>query len=289
MECEKYLWGKEFVSKDEINIDLHDRGYTFGDGIYEVIHAYNGKLFGKKEHLDRLERSADLIELNLKCTREELDQLCDDFVEVNNITDGYIYVQVTRGDKITRNHKSPFYDDQVPVFSGFAVDGKRNKESIYAPSTAVTYDDLRGELCHVKSLNLLPNILAAHHAQKKNARKAILIRDNVVTEEKSGNVLIVKNDTIYTHPDGPHILPGITKMTIKRACEDNGISYVERTFTKEELFDADEVIVVDTGTETAAIVEIDGKKICDGNRGPWAEKIQDLYEKEIEKECGSLN
>lgn len=283
-----FMWKGEFVSQEKIDIDLFDRGYQYGDGIYEVIHVYNGKLFTKKEHIDRLFSSAEKIQLNLKMTRTEIDGLCERLVEKNKIEHGYIYIQVSRGDSILRTHGFPLYEDQNPVYSGFAVSSIRNIDKILKPSNAITFDDLRGNLCDVKSLNLIPNALAMHEAQKLGARKAILVKDGIVTEEKSGNLLMVKNGEVFTHPDGPRILPGITKMVIKEQCRNNDIIYVEKEFTIKDLFEADEVLVVDTNSECVGVNEIDGKLIGDGKRGPMTDRIQKLYEKAIILECGSL-
>lgn len=286
--CDKYLWKDALVDRAAIDIDVFDRGYQYGDGIYEVIHVYNGVLFTQKEHLDRLERSAARIEMNLKYDRAKIDTLCERLVSENGIDHGYIYIQVTRGEKRIRNHDYPVFEEQEPVYSGFAVKSERNPSKIYEPSNAITFEDLRGNLCDVKSLNLLPNALAIHAAKKQGARKAILIRDGFVTEEKSGNALVVKNGAIYSHPDGTHILPGVTKLVIKRKCLERGIPYIEEAVTVEQLFDADEVLVVDTNSETVAVNIIDGKTIGDGTRGKMAQLVQEMYEEAIIEQCGKL-
>lgn len=284
----KFLWKDKLVDRSGVEIDIFDRGYQYGDGIYEVIHVYNGVLFTEKEHLDRLERSAKRIEMNLMYEREKIEYLCEQLVAENEIKHGYIYIQVTRGEKLIRNHDYPNFADQIPVYSGFAVSNERVTSKIYEPSVAITFEDMRGSLCDVKSLNLLPNAMAIHAAKKQGARKAILIRDNYVTEEKSGNTLIVKDGKIYSHPDGNHILPGVTKLVIKRKCEKYGIPYIEKAVTVDELFAADEVLVVDTNSETVAINVIDKKQIGDGKRGRMAQLVQEIYEEAIVEECGEL-
>ena len=263
----KYLWKESFVEKENIKIDLHDRGYQFGDGIYEVVHVYNGVLFALEEHVNRLMNSAMLIELNLKHTKEEIEMFFKNLVELNQIENGYVYLQVTRGDKSLRNHGFLDYEYQQPVFSGFAHSAARDENKMKNGVESITVPDVRSLMCNVKSLNLLPNCLAKHAAQKKGVSKAILIRDNIVTEEKSGNVFIMKDGIVLTHPDGNKILPGITKKLIIGLLHEKNIPVWEKEFTREELLQADEVIVTDTNGEITPIIKIDGISIGDGKRG----------------------
>ena len=238
----KYLWKGSFVDKEDIHIDLHDRGYQFGDGIYEVTHVYNGVLFALDEHIDRLINSAAFIELNLRHTKDEIAAFCRGLVEQNHIENGYIYLQVTRGDGTLRNHGFSMYEEQQPVFCGFAQSSTRSEEKMVKGADAITVEDRRSLMCNVKSLNLLPNCLAKHAAQKKGVSKAIMVRDNIVTEEKSGNIFIVKDGIVLTHPNGGKILPGITKQLIIELLHQHNIPVWEKEFSEEELLHADEVI-----------------------------------------------
>lgn len=284
----KFLWKDQIVDRNQVAIDIFDRGYNFGDGIYEVIHIYNGRLFTCREHLERLFNSAARIELNLGKSFEQVNELVNKLVQVNEVDHGHLYLQITRGDNDLRWHGFRFYADQEAVFHAYTVKYPRNTVKIETPVNAITTEDLRGSMCDVKSLNLLPNVLAMHQAQKQNAQMAILVHDNIVTEEKSNNVIIVKDGILYTHPDGKHILPGITKLVIKRICRQAGIPYIEKPVTLEELYSADEVLTVSTNAEVVSIKSIDNQPIGNADRGEVARRIQELYEDEIVKSCGGI-
>lgn len=285
----KYLWKESYVDEKDIHIDLHDRGYQFGDGIYEVTHVYNGVLFALDDHVERLMNSAAMIEMNLRHTEEDIKMFFEKLVALNHIDNGYVYLQVTRGDGSLRNHGFLNFEDQHPVFSGFAISTVRSEEKMVKGADAITVEDRRSLMCNVKSLNLLPNCLAKHAAQKRHVSKALMVRDGIVTEEKSGNIFIVKDGIALTHPDGNKILPGITKKHILKLMRDANMPVWEKEFSEDELLQADEVMVTDTNSEIVPIIEINGQKIGSGTRGPITKKIQDAYKSLIIEKCGKLS
>ncbi|MEO1768643.1 D-amino-acid transaminase [Candidatus Enterococcus ferrettii] len=284
-----YIWKGNIVQKEAIQINLQDRGYQFGDGLYEVVKIYNGKFFTLDEHLERMQRGAAEIYMNLSYSLDELKLLLHELKEKNKVMNGYVYFQITRGDEKLRNHGFDFYQEQKPVLSGFTVENRRNLKLYEQGVTGIAVPDKRWLMCQVKSLNLLANAVAKHLAQMRGVSKAVLVRDGIVTEEKSGNVLMIKDGIIYSHPEGEKILSGITKLIIRRICLENSIPYIERPFTLEELYAADEVLVTDTNSECASLVELDGKTIGEGRPGSLAKKIQSLYEQEVIKQCGALD
>lgn len=284
----KYLWKEQFVDEKDIKIDLQDRGYQFGDGIYEVVHIYNGKLFALQDHVERLQRSAALIEMNLTKSTDELCEMFQKLANLNDVKNGYVYVQVTRGDGCLRNHGFKFYEEQSPVYSGFAISSPINRTKMEKGTDAITVEDRRSLMCNVKSLNLLPNCLAKHVAQKAGVSKALMVRDGIVTEEKSGNILIVKDGKVLTHPDSCKILPGITKKYILKALKDLAIPYEEKEFSEWEMLQADEVMVTDTNSEIVPVIEINNQKIGDGTRGSITKKIQKAYVLMVEEQCGII-
>jgi len=284
----KYLWKKEIVNKEEINIDLHDRGYQFGDGLYEVIFVYNGKLFTATEHIDRLFTGADKAELTLNFTKQELRNLVEELVKTNKIESGYVYLQVTRGDGVERDHHYPDPDASTPVLSGFTKHLER-KEALRATGVdAVVIPDMRWLHCDIKTLSLMGNVMAKHEAAKANVYEVIQQRDGFVTECSSSNLLMIKDGEIITHPDGNLILPGITKIVVERCAKVLGIPYIERQFTVEELMQADEVFLTSTTSEVLPIVKIDGQQIGDGKPGKLSQALQQEFVHQIEAECGSL-
>lgn len=283
---ELYLWKGKLVREEEIHISLQDRGYVFGDGLYEVVRVYNGRLFGLERHLDRLFQGAEIVLFNLRYTKEEFRQFFQQLVDANHLVSGYVYLQITRGDTGIRNHLFPAMEEQRPVLSGFAVHSARNVEKIQKGAIAVTVEDIRWKYCHVKTLNLMPNCMARFEAKKKGAGKAILVKDGIVTEEKSGSILIVKDGCIRTHVENEEILPSTTKKILEALSTQEKIPFRECTFTLDELYNADEVIVADTNTECSAVVQVDERVIGDGKPGPILKKLQQAYEAAIIEECG---
>lgn len=284
----KVLWKGALVESHEANINIHDRGYQFGDGIYEYIRVYNGNLFYLQEHLQRLQNSADLIDMKLPYSLEEIADFCYEMVKVNQIYSGCVYFQITRGDKISRKHNYPLYDEQEGVLSGYTESYQRPTKQIENGEKAALYPDIRWNLCNAKTLNLLPNTMAISEALKKGATKAILHRNDIVTEEKSSNVMIIKDDVVYTHPDGPEILPGITKSIIFNLLNKLDIEYREETFAINDLLNADEVFVSSTNSEVTPIIMIDNHPIGNGQRGPMTAKIEEAYKEEIIRQCGKV-
>jgi len=284
----KYLWKGKLVDKSDMTVDYNDRGYNFGDGIYEFVRVYNGKLFALDEHLDRLEFSAKLLDMNLGYSRNEIRQFFWDLVEENQVKGGHVYIQLTRGDGFPRNHNYPSFEKQKPVISGNISKYARNTEKIENGVKAILYPDIRWNMCNAKSLNLLPNCLASHAARKIGADKAILYRNGFITEERAGNVLIVKNGEVFTTPDGPEILQGITKLIVLRLCKKLGIPYEERSFTINELLEADEVVVMDSKTECAPVIQVEDRVIGSGKRGTITARIDQAYKELICEQCGKV-
>lgn len=161
-----YLWKGSIVDEQDVNIRFNDRGYQFGDGIYEFVRVYNGKLFALEEHLDRFENSARLLEMNLNYSRDEIRQFFYDLVEANKLDSGNVYIQFTRGDNAPRNHNYLPYDQQISVVSGCTASYLRDADKIENGVKAILYPDKRWMLCHAKSLNLLPNCM---RSQKQSA------------------------------------------------------------------------------------------------------------------------
>lgn len=284
----KYLWKGSLVEKEEMQIDFNDRGYQFGDGIYEFVRVYNGKLFALEEHLDRFENSARLLDMNMGYSREEIRGFFEQMVEANSLDSGNVYMQITRGDGKPRNHNYPPVEEQNPVVSGCVAHYYRPDEKIANGVKAILYPDLRWQMCNAKSLNLLPNCMAIAEGKKRGADKAILYRNGYVTEERAGNVVIVKNGQIFTTPDSNEILPGITKNLVLKICRENHLPFEERKFTLQELMEADEVIVTDTKTECCPVIQIEDKVIGNGKRGPVTELLDEKYKELIVAQCGEV-
>ena len=284
----KVIWNNQIVERSEVKIDMEDRGYQFADGIYDVVRVYNGKFFTLNEHVDRLFSSAEKIELDMPFTKEELKELLSALIKENDINTGNIYMQVTRGIGIPRNHTYTDPELVPPVFTATTTIVPRDQKKMDQGMSAFIVPDMRWLRCDIKSISLLGNIMAKHEAHKKGGDEAILHRDGIVTECSSSNVWMIKDDTIYTHPDGNLVLPGITKIMLLKVARKAGMLVKEEAFTIEDLKEADEVFASSTTMEATPIISIDGNPVGHGKRGTVVEKLQQLYVDAVEEECGQI-
>ncbi|URM33773.1 D-amino-acid transaminase [Cytobacillus firmus] len=276
----------DLIERSEAKVDIEDRGYQFGDGVYEVIRIYNGKMFTADEHLERLLESGRKIELSIPYSKDQLKQMIIEMIERNNLELGIVYMQFSRGTS-PRNHAYPGADVS-PVLTAYTRETTRPVESMRNGVKAILIEDIRWLRCDIKSLNLLGNIMAKQKAAQSGCFEAIQHRGDTVTEGSSSNIAIVKDGTLYTHPATNLILNGITRRKINEICRENGIALEESAFTKEDLLSADEVFMSSTSAEVTPIIEIEGKLIGNGSPGPITNKLQNLFEEAIEKQCGSL-
>ena len=275
----------KLAERETIAIDIEDRGYQFGDGIYEVIRVYNGKLFAWKGHCNRLYASAQKIGLTIPYALEQLKEMLDDLIGKNELQTGTVYLQFTRGVS-PRNHAFPG-NEVLPTFIAYTKESERPVTKMETGVDTWVIEDKRWLYCDIKSLNLLGNILAYDQAMKQGCSEAILHRDGIITEGSHTNVAIIKEGILLTHPANNLILNGITRQIILTLCEKQSIPFKERAFTIEELMDADEAFLSSTTLEITPIVSINGQVV---GKGPFVvtKKLQEAFLTEIEKECGSL-
>ncbi|WP_201715928.1 D-amino-acid transaminase [Rossellomorea arthrocnemi] len=269
----------ELIDRDKAKIDIEDRGYQFGDGIYEVIRVYDGSTFTMKEHMERLYQSAEKMKLSIPYGEEEFTSKLLKLIELNGIGDGIVYVQVTRGVS-PRQHHFPAKDvagSVVAYTKDFPVPVGQMENGV----TAKLVEDIRWLRCDIKSLNLLGNLLAKEEAASNGHFEAILHRGDTVTEGSSSNAFIVKDGVIYTHPVTNLILNGITRRVIESLCGKNGIMFQEKTFSVTELLGADEVFIASTTSEVMPVIEIDGKVIGEGKPGAVTKRLQSLFSERI--------
>ncbi|MHC0035585.1 D-amino-acid transaminase [Pseudoneobacillus sp. C159] len=272
-----YINGR-YVEIDELVLPIDERGHQFGDGVYEVIRVYNGKLFMLEEHLERLINSANAIRLPITNTLNDFKNLILEAVEKSQLADCNVYLQITRG-IATRNHLFP----NVPVSITMTVRPAKvlSIESRENGEKAIFHDDERWANCYIKSLNLLPNILAKQIAHEAGCYEAILVKDGFVTEGTSSNVFIVKDGKVYTTPLTKHILPGITRIAVKNVAATLNIDYIEKHVTPDELLTADEVFVTSTTSEIMPIVNVGNQVIGSGKPGEITKKLYQQFLKTI--------
>ncbi|GAB3794443.1 D-amino-acid transaminase [Virgibacillus kimchii] len=272
----KILFNDEVVDRDYV-VDIEDRAYQFGDGIYEVIGVYDGKPLMMKEHLIRLERSARELQLNLPLSAEELKEKLEKLVEANELNEGIIYLQVSRGTS-PRWHEFP-PAETTPVTIGYTREEPRMSEVEDKGGTAVLTEDIRWLRCDIKTLNLLPNVLAKQKAVEHDAVEAILHRGDIVTEASASNVFIVRDGALYTHPANNYILNGITRQKIIELCEKLQLDVHEETYTVEELLQADEVFISATKSDIIPILKVDDHTIGNGKPGEVTKSIIQEFRK----------
>ena len=273
------LWNDRIVADNEVVVDKEDRGYQFGDGVYEVVKVYNGQLFTLEEHVDRFYASAEKIHITIPYTKDKLYTLLHQLVEANEINTGHIYFQITRG-ACPRNHIFPG-DDVAPVLTGNAKENPRPVANFENGVKATFVEDIRWLRCDIKSLNLLGAVLAKQQAHEKGCYEAILHRGETITEGSSSNIYGIKDGVLYTHPADNLILNGITRQVIFKCAEEIGMPVKEEAFTKEQLLAMDEVIVSSTTSEVTPVIEVDGQAIGSGKPGEWTRKLQAQFDTKI--------
>ncbi|MFR3685586.1 MAG: D-amino-acid transaminase [Enterococcus sp.] len=273
----KVLWNEKIVDESEVKIDIEDRGYQFGDGIYEVIRIYDGYMYMEKEHLDRLWVSAEKIRMTLPFTREELSQRLHRLAREVGLENARVYFQVTRGTAKPRLHDFPDPKEVQPVLIADIQPASRPSAKQNIGIRAGFVQDKRWLHCDIKSISLLGNIMALDEAQQKGYDEAVLVRDGIVTEASASNLWMVKDEVLYTHPDGNLVLPGIAKIKIRELVKALGIELKEETFTEKELLAADECFKTSSVAEIMPIIEINDQRIGDGMPGRVTKKLLNAY------------
>ena len=278
-----YIDGR-IVDLKELVVAMEDRGYQFGDGVYEYTKVYNGKCFSLKPHIDRLYRSLRELRIPAVFTFAEMEEIHNRLIAESGIENGGIYLQITRG-WAPRAHAFP--DTVVPCLTMTIRPSTFNAAQWETGVGVVAVPDERWLRCDIKSLNLLGNILAKQKAKESNCYEAIMIRDNMVTEGSSSNFVIVKDEVLWTYPTCNLILKGVTRTRVlEEIVPAHGLSVLEKAFNLDFAKKADEAFLTGTTTEIMPIVTIDGQPVADGKVGPITRKIQKGYKDAIAKECG---
>ena len=277
-----YVNGR-YVPQRHASVNVEDRGYQFGDGIYEVVHLYGGRFVDEDRHLDRLERSLREIRLPMPLSRQALSHVLLEVARRNRVTEGLLYMQVTRG-VARRDH--PFPAEPVPP--ALVVTVKRIKP--YPRSIdglggdAITLPDLRWARRDIKSLNLLPNVLARQAAREQGAIEAILYEEEsgLVTEGAATTFWIVDEaGRIRTRPLSHDILPGCTRGALMAELRQAAISYDETPFTLEDLARAREAFITSATSFVKPILRIDGRPVGDGAPGPVTRRLFDIFSRHV--------
>jgi D-alanine transaminase len=249
-------YGGTFIDIDEKVIPIQERGHQFGDGVYEVIRVYDGHPFMMEEHLDRFEMSAHEILLKMPLTRAEIKEIVAEGLQRSGIKEAEIYIQVTRG-IAARNHLFPDVPAQLAMTIRQAkqIPAEKRRHGV----SVTLLEDERWANCYIKSLNLLPNVIAKQKAVTNGHEEAVLVRDGFVTEGSSSNVFAVKDGILYTTPATKRILHGITRSAVIACAGKLGIPVVEKEMDADFFLSADEAFYTSTSVEIMPIAKIDEK------------------------------
>lgn len=268
-----YLNG-EFLPPERAAVPVFDRGFIFGDGVYEVIPVFGGRLFRLAHHLARLDNSLAQIHLRNPLTAGEWERIFARLIEGNG-PDQSIYLQVTRG-VAPRDHA---YPPNIPptVFAYAQALKYPAPETIAAGVAAITTVDIRWARCDIKAIALLANAMLRQEATERGAVEAILVRDGVVTEGAASNIFIVRQGRLITPPKGPFILPGITRDLALELARAHRIPCAEETIPEASLYDADEIWLTSSMREILPITRLNDKPVGTGRPGPMHARVFALY------------
>lgn len=276
MERTVYLDG-EYLNETEAKVSIFDRGFLFGDAVYEVTAVINGKLVDNEGHMIRLQRSCNELQIDLPATLEEITEIQKELVKRNQLNEGGIYLQISRGSAGDRDFGYP--TDVKPTLVLFT----QARELLNSPKAVkgmkvITTADIRWKRRDIKTVGLLAPCMAKQGALDKKVDDAWLVEDGYITEGSSNNAYIVTNeDVLVTRPLSNDILHGITRKALLELAENEDIKIEERLFTAEEAYQAKEAFVSSATTFVWPVVEIDSNTIGSGKPGTVANKLRDIY------------
>ena len=267
-----------FMPLEQTKVPVLDRGFIFGDGVYEVIPVYSRRAFRLREHLARLQHSLDGIQLPNPHTADEWVAILTGLIARNAPQDQYLYLHITRG-VAPRDHAFPNPPVTPTVFA-------MSNPLVHPPAAVlqsgvacITAQDNRWLRCDIKAIALLPNVLLRQSAVAAGCAEAILIRDDsFLTEGAASNIFVVRDGVLLAPPKDHLMLPGITYDVLLELAAANGIPHQVRRILKEELFRADELLLTSSTREVLAVTTLDGKAIGDGRPGAMFARIYELYQ-----------
>lgn len=255
-----------FMPLSEARVSVEDRGFQFGDGVYELLRVYDGRPFRPMEHLARLEKSAGALGIPLPYPRDRWLGLIDEAVARSGYAEGKVYIQVTRG-AAPRDHAVGGSLSPTVVLTVRAYTPPET--ALYAAGAdVVTVPDIRWGRCDIKSVCLLANVLAKHQARDAGAFEALFVREGRILEGATSNVMVVKDGRVRTPPEGPYLLSGITRQVTLAVAQKAGFPVSELSLKETDLYAADEVFLTGSTIEVLPVARIDGRRIGAGAPGP---------------------
>ncbi|MDM9282373.1 D-amino-acid transaminase [Providencia rettgeri] len=268
----------QFLPAEEASVSVFDRGFLFADAVYEVTAVINGKLVDFEHHMARLQRSCAELQLSLPSDLAELKQIHLQLVLQNNIEEGLVYLQLTRGNAKQRNFLYP--DNKTkPTLVLFTQKTKivENEKSKYGIKV-ITVDDIRWQRCDIKTVALLAASMAKEYAKQQGADDAIFVKNGYVTEGSSSNCFIINpQNQIQTRGLSNKILPGITRQAILQLAREQEIDIVEKSFSIDEMLEAKEVFITSATTLVWSVIMVNNQLIGEGKPGKLATRLREIY------------
>jgi D-alanine transaminase len=274
-----YFNGK-FISKDDAKISPDDRGFLFGDGIYEVVRWYEGIFYDMDNHITRLGRS--LRELRINWADQGLfPTIATQLIKINNLANqpAMVYLQVTRGaSRRTHSFPSPEVTPTVYAYSwGFVPDSPAKETGI----KVMIKEDIRWSRCDIKSVALLANTISFQEAYENGLKECIFVRNGLVTEGSRSNIFFVIDGTLFTHPESNHILSGVTRRNVLRIAGEAGIRIREEAVQENRIRMIQEAFITNTSAEVTPVIELGGNTLADGKPGKITRLIQEKFDSEV--------
>ncbi len=270
----------QFVPAKLATISPLDRGFIFGDGVYEVIPVFNGRLFHLEAHIQRLNQSLKGIKMEPPHTFDEWQAILTKLVQKNHSGDQWLYLQVTRGQELMRNHELP---KNIPP-TVFAISYSKNrvpKETLAQGIKVTTVTDIRWKFCNIKTISRLAYVLMFQEAKEQGFDEAIIMNNGYAYECTISNIFIVRHGVIYTPPKSSLLLSGITRDIILGLAEKHNIPYRESKIAERDLLKADEIWITSSIRGILPVVMVDNQPIGQGKAGPLWSKVWDYYAEEI--------
>jgi D-alanine transaminase len=272
----KVFFNGKYEDLENVHISPYDRGFLYADGVYEVIRTYNGKFFRLVDHMQRLIYSLNAIKINFNEVIK-IENILYKLIDKNKYSSEVsAYIQITRGSSFPRKHSFPEHNVKPTIFIS-VTPLSENKIENKTGINAILEKDIRWQRCDIKSVSLLPNVLANQHAKEESAGESIWVKDGYLLEGSHTNFFGVKDETLWTAPLSNSILSGVTRKVILELCESIKISYIEQAINEKDIKSYDEFFISGTTTEIKPVIQIHELKILNGRPGIITKRLQAAF------------
>ncbi|MBO5064384.1 MAG: D-amino acid aminotransferase [Campylobacter sp.] len=286
ISMQKVFLNGDFIDKDSAKISIFDRGFIFGDGIYEVIPVINSTIVEKQGFWDRFKRSLNEIDLSLPYSTNEFETILNRLIQINSLQEGGLYIQITRG---VAQRDFSFVSNITPTVMAFAFsDSVLEHPGAKNGITIISTPDIRWKRRDIKSISLLGQCYAKNQATIAGADECFMVEDGYVTEAGSSSAFIIKDGVLITKPLSNEILPGIRRQRLLNLAKEIGLKIEERKFSMDEVYNADECFISAATIILVPVIKADGKEINGGKIGEYTIKLRELYKNGLISEASKF-